>query len=351
MRDLFSYTQSQVVDRELYRKRNNLIADRKASLFDILMKVIIFGYVFYCVKKGKTLDAFAIYYVSSRVCNYIRSFGQCVVQQNENSQALNYITEIMNVSNSEKKSDEQKFYPNISNGIEIEFRNVDFCYPREKSYVFKNLNLKIVLDKFWGLQGYNGNGKTTLLKLITGYLKPDNGDIYINKINVKNIKRKWFSDTFASYHPEMSMTHSVTVKEFLTVDQLDSSLDYSGKMFDVLAEVGLRDKFEGLDLSKVVLDPGHPQGTDLSSGQAQRLLIARLIMNLIAGAKYILADEMTSNISFNDQTKLICLLKKYSNNGIIIAHNPDIINLCDEVILCEENKLKIIKCENSFVCS
>ncbi len=336
VRGMFAAAQEQQVDRGLAREEHGLMAEQKSALFDLVMKLGILGYILYSVKQGRMLDVVATYYVASQVSNAISSFGAHVVDQNEISQKLSFVGEIMHISDEEKAKDAARIIPDSSRGIEIELCNVSFQYPGEKSFVFLDLNLKISLDAFFGLEGANGNGKTTLFKLITGYLSPTTGSISINGIPVERIKRRWFSDTFANYSPEMHIVPMMTVEEFLTVDGL--ALPFPERLHTmrrILAEVGLEDKFASRDIQTTVLDPGHPDGTDLSSGQQQRLLIARMIMNLIAGAQYVLADEMTSNIAFGDQSRLIAVLRRYAKGGIVIAHNPNMIEACDEVLTCK----------------
>ncbi len=338
-RTFFTNTQYQVIDRRLIREKNNLLAERKNTFFDVIMKLCIFGYVFYNIKQGKVLDVIAIYYISSRVCDSLESFGYSIIRQNETSRKIQFVNEIMNVANHEKSMDMKKIYPDISQGISLLLDNVSFHYPGETDYVFKNLDLKIDLNIFYGLQGSNGNGKTTLFKLIAGYLQPNSGSLFINDIPVKNIQRKWFSDVFANYSPEMKIIHPVTVSEFLSIDGFPTNEHTLVIMKQILNEVGLGNKFKNKNIETTILDPGYPDGTDVSSGEGQRLLVARMIMNLIAGAQYVLVDEMTANISFQDQVHLLQLLKKYAKGGIIIAHNPNMINACDELLFCSDTTI------------
>jgi len=337
----FTDSRVELEDRRIIRRKNEILADRKISLFDIFSKICILLYVIYKIKQGLFLDVMAAYYVSNTIIGYINSLGHDIIEQNETAKKLEFVTEIMDVSEHEKKIELSKQYLDISNGIHIVFNNVSFRYPDEANYVFENMSLELSLDKLYGLQGDNGNGKTTVFKLINGFLKPTTGTITINGINTQDIQRKWFDDNFCSYSPEMTIINSITLKDFLTVDSMMNIDDTShlSLIKDILHDVGLTDKIKDMDVANLVLDPRHPNGTDFSSGQAQRLLIARMIMNLCGGAKYVLADEMTSNISFNHQKDLALLLKKYSNGGILIAHNPKMIEVCDEVLICKNKTI------------
>jgi ATP-binding cassette subfamily B protein len=340
IKSMFFLTKKQSVERELIRKKNELIAERKNTLFDTLTKIVIFGYLFFNIKQGKAFDVFAIYYITTRVCDAISSFGYQMIQQNEVSQKLSFVHEVMDVSEKEKELELVKKYPDTSHGIMVEMQNASFRYPSEKSKeIYKDLNLKISIDTLIGLKGRNGNGKTTLFKLMTGYLPVSSGKILLNGVDVNNIQRKWFSDTFASYDTKMDIIYSVTVAEFLTIDRCVPSCDYLPLMMQILDDVGLEEKFRGKDISQIVLDPGHPQGTDLSSGEKQRLLIARMLMNAALGAHYVLSDEMSTNIDHESRLEIFNVMKKYVNKGIIIAHDKNIIESCDDILICSNHTI------------
>jgi ABC-type bacteriocin/lantibiotic exporter with double-glycine peptidase domain len=345
LRKNFNDARIELAERGIVRKRTEILADRKTNLFDIFSKICILIYVVFKIKQGQVVDVMAAYYVSNTIIGYIHSLGRDVIKQTETAQKLEFVNEIMNVSEQEKTMESSKEYLDISNGITIVFENVSFQYPNEDVYVFKNMSLELSLDKLYGLQGDNGNGKTTVFKLINGFLQPTEGTITINGIDTKNIKRSWFNDNFCSYSPEMDIINSITVREFLTVDSMKNinSGNHLTMIKNILHDVGLSEKIPDADINTLVLDPRHPNGTDFSSGQAQRLLIARMIMNLCGGAKYVLADEMTSNISFDHQKDLALLLKKYSTGGILIAHNPKMIEVCDEVLICKNKTIFIQK--------
>lgn len=342
----FSDSKVTLAERRMIRKEKEIFVQRKASLFDILTKICILVYVILKIKQGQFFDIMAAYYISNTIVNYIHSLGYNIIEQNETAKKLEFVTEVMHISEYEKTLDASKKYLDTSQGIQIIFENVSYKYPNDKyNYVFENMSFELSLDKLYGLKGGNGNGKTTLFNLINGFLQPTTGIITINGVRTSDIQRKWFNDNFSSYSPDMKIINSITLNEFLMTDLVkNEDADEHGSIIQtILNLVGLSEKTKSIPTNTLVLDPRHPNGTDFSSGQAQRLLIARMLMNLHSGAKYVLADEMTSNISFEDQKNLALLLKKYSSGGILIAHNPKIIEVCDEVLICKNKTITLQK--------
>ena len=75
----------------------------------------------------------------------------------------------------------------IEGSISISFKNVTFKYPSSQSNVLENINLDISKGETVAIVGKSGSGKTTLLDLIPRLYDPDQGDIYFNTSNIKDI--------------------------------------------------------------------------------------------------------------------------------------------------------------------
>ena len=77
----------------------------------------------------------------------------------------------------------KKFLINFNK--EIKFENVSFTYPSSSKKIFKNLNFSLKKNERIGIQGESGSGKSTFVNLISGLIKCTNGDISIDKNNLK----------------------------------------------------------------------------------------------------------------------------------------------------------------------
>ncbi|WP_219335469.1 ATP-binding cassette domain-containing protein [Thermosipho melanesiensis] len=81
--------------------------------------------------------------------------------------------------------------------FDIEFENVSFKYPDSENYVFKDFNLKIKKGEKILIVGQNGTGKSTLVKLILGYYKPQNGNVRLFGIDVSKWNLKYLRKQIA----------------------------------------------------------------------------------------------------------------------------------------------------------
>lgn len=194
----------------------------------------------------------------------------------------------------------------------ISLNNVSFTYPKKKSPVLSDLNLKFSAGKVTALIGDSGAGKSTILKLLAGILLPTSGEIFWNELPISRMEKNSLLSKI-SYVPQAPhLFNASLIKNFTMFDTLD---DNNLKIF--LSELNLT-----LDL--------HSK-QKLSRGQLQRL---GLIRALLKNSPIILLDEPTAGLDEVTEQKVIALIKKISpRKTIIIAtHRLAVIEAADEVI-------------------
>ena len=97
-------------------------------------------------------------------------------------------------------------------GLNIEFKNVNFSYPTKSEVkIFENLSFKIPSGKVVAFVGYSGSGKTTITSLIQRFYDPNNGEIKINGINLKDLDLKWLRNNIGIVSQERRL-NSCTIK-------------------------------------------------------------------------------------------------------------------------------------------
>jgi len=234
--------------------------------------------------------------------------------------------QILNSFSNNKKLELKKIQKNkkFSSLKSIKLKNISFSYQKRK--ILKNVNLKLEIGKIYGITGDSGSGKTTLLNIIAGLEKIQAGEIVINgnKEKIDN-NRNWFSNiAYISQDTKLinySILNNITlnisgeitniskIKKILKLAQLDSFIKKSKK--GIGTAVGDR-------------------GSNVSSGQAQRILIARA---LFFDRKIIILDEATNALDKKNEIKIFNMIKKLKENRIIIivSHNKDNINFCDKI--------------------
>ena len=220
--------------------------------------------------------------------------------------------------------------------ISIDVSDVDFSY--DKSLVLENISLSIEENSFVALIGPNGGGKSTLLKLMMGLIKPNKGSIKIFGENPVDCKYKiGYVPQGREFDPKFPVSvFDVVLMGFyhkLTFFGLYPK-DIKNKAKEALESVGLKG-FEK-----------HSFGT-LSGGQAQRVLIARA---LLQDPQILFLDEPTASIDQETQKTLIDLLlkKKSSMTIVMVTHQiEDVISHVNKVFTVQQ---KVTELKPDQVC-
>ncbi len=195
----------------------------------------------------------------------------------------------------------------------IQTNNLTFQYTKgESTLSFPNIDLKAQENLL--ILGKSGIGKTTLLHLLGGLLKPTSGQIYVEEVSLDSLSSNKL-DIFRGQHIGFVFQKKHAVQSLSVIDNLKARLMFSKK--EVLIE-GVEVLLEQLGL----LDYKNSRITALSEGQLQRLGIALAVVHQ---PKIILADEPTSSLDDENCTIVMELLlgqaKKTNANLIVITHD------------------------------
>ena len=192
----------------------------------------------------------------------------------------------------------------------IECTHVSFSYGQAR--VLEDINLSVQEDEFFGLIGPNAGGKSTLLKLFLGLLKPDEGEIKILKRSPGEVRsRIGYVPQFPSYRRDFP----ICVGDVVVMGRLGlaSMTGAYSKADRERAQTAMR----ALELE----DIADRQVSSLSGGQVQRMLIARA---LASEPEVLILDEPTANIDIRLEEDIFALLKKYKEHMTIIVVSHDI---------------------------
>jgi ATP-binding cassette, subfamily B, bacterial PglK len=205
----------------------------------------------------------------------------------------------------------------------INFKNVTFSYNNGKK-ILNNFNKVVKKSSIIGITGNSGVGKSTLVHLLSGILKPLKGEIIVDGIELNNLKN--WNDKIA-YVSQKPFIMDSTIRSNICLG--DDQVYNQSKMNDIYVQAGIDgfiDSLEMKDLSKV-----GEGGNFVSGGQIQRIGIARA---LYKEAQIFLLDEITSNLDDNIQNKILENLVNLKNDKIIflISHDKKILEYCDDFI-------------------
>lgn len=178
--------------------------------------------------------------------------------------------------------------------------------------LFKDYNLKIPDGAFVVIHGKSGTGKTTLLNIIGGLEKIDDGQVLVNGIDIskKKNKKNFYRYTVGFLFQNFALVDGKTVRQNLEMVSPAFRTDIS--IEDALTGVGLK----GYDTKKVYT---------LSGGEQQRVALARL---MIKKCELILADEPTGSLDPENTRMVMNILKNINKEGktiIIVTHNEEIV--------------------------
>ena len=228
----------------------------------------------------------------------------------------------------------------------IELNNVSFKYSEDTPNIIDNLSLKIRAGQYVAIVGATGCGKSTLMRMLLGFEKPQKGAIYydgkdLDKIDLKSLRQhigvvmqngKLFSGDIFS---------NITISApWLSLEEAWEAAELAGIAEDI------RDMPMGMH---TVISEG---SGGISGGQRQRLMIARAIA---PKPKVLMFDEATSALDNITQKKVSEALDKFKSTRIVIAHRLSTIRQCDRILVLEKGKIiedgnyeELIKKNGSF---
>ncbi len=195
--------------------------------------------------------------------------------------------------------------------------------------ILKNVNLNVKKGELFCIVGTNGSGKTTLLKALIGFVEPEEGEIFYNSKNIKDIAKEVKKD-FGFATQENAFYPKLTVEE---------NMNYFGNLYG-LKKDALKNNIEKLlrlvDLytAKAVL------AENLSMGMERRLDIA---CSLIHNPKILILDEPTEDLDVILRKSILILIKAINKNGTTIIMTSHLLaeieNIFDRIAILDNKTI------------
>ncbi|MDA8813522.1 ABC transporter ATP-binding protein [Candidatus Pseudothioglobus singularis] len=197
-----------------------------------------------------------------------------------------------------------------------------------------NVSFELFEGETLGLVGESGSGKSTIAKIITGLVRPTNGEIFYNNLSLYNSKRKYqidksrgqvqmiFQDPYSSLNPRFKVRDIISEPIKLFQKNISSS-ELTKNLYDLIDIVGM---------SRQSLDR-YPH--EFSGGQRQRISIARA---LATRPRLLICDEPTSALDVSIQAQVLNLLKDIQDElhlaMLFISHDlPVIRQMCNRIVV------------------
>ncbi len=216
---------------------------------------------------------------------------------------------------------------------EIKADKLSFSY--EEGLVLDNLSFSVEEGEFIGLIGPNGGGKTTLLYLLMGFLKPLTGSLTLFGMSPKKARTMmgWVPQNFL-----FDRHFPITVSEVVLMGRLSRQPWYGH--YDKSDREEVLNALEKLGMA----DYADSSLAALSAGQAQRVFIARA---LVGHPKILLLDEPTSSIDMHSQEEIYKFLEKLKKEMTIlmVTHDLRAVSQYVERIFCVQKELSVLSKE------
>ena len=224
----------------------------------------------------------------------------------------------------------------------LEIKHITFGFSPEKQ-ILKDLSLALEEKKIYALMGSNGAGKTTLFNIISGFIRPQSGDIFFGEKNITHqqpfkINRLGIGRTFQ----DMRLITKLSVKENIILAMQKNPTDnWVRAMFPAKlhrsTNKSLEKKADEIVERFFLYDVKNSLASDISYGQQKLLSLACCVSN---GAKLLLIDEAVAGIQPEYRNKialLIKLLKEEGNTVLLIEHNTDFIaDVADQIFFLND---------------
>ena len=239
-------------------------------------------------------------------------------------------SEIYKINNKTKKNEKKEnnkiilTNPNKNQNL-IDVNNITFKYSNKNKAVLNNASLFVKKGQTVGIIGKTGSGKSTLMQILIGLLKPDSGNVFFEDKNISEDLKGWQQKI--SYVSQSIFLFDETLRTNITFENEITKIDQEN-LEKAIEVAELKNKI--LSLPKGLDENVGTDGIKLSGGEKQRIALARAIYK---NKLIIFLDEFTSALDIDTENKIISNLNNSFKDRtlIIIAHRKNIIEKCDVV--------------------
>lgn len=220
----------------------------------------------------------------------------------------------------------------------VELKNVSYIYNKGTPYEAKaldNISLTMTGEGITGLIGHTGSGKSTMMQLINGLLKPTDGQVLLDGVDIwaepKKIRQVRFQAGLVMQYPEYQL-FAETVEEDIAYGPRNMGLSED----EIRDRVRYGAEFAGLDPSLLPKSP-----FELSGGQKRRAALAGIIA---MSPKVLILDEPAAGLDPGGRREILGGVKRYAKesgvNVIIVSHSmEDMALYCDDLVVMASGKI------------
>ncbi len=325
------------IDKKNAVKRFGLSFFKDYVCNNFLIDVIYMVYLVYSAAVLHTISYSNVAVMRStanRMKNRMRQFSDVFPRMQEISL---YIDEMQRFLGIEPKiiSTKRRVLP--EKPTEIELRNVSFGYNEKNGYILNNVSMTIKPYSKIAIVGYNGAGKTTLIKLIMRLYDPNEGEILLDGVNIKEYDVEEYRRKIGTVFQDFKI-FAATVKENVLLDFAENGTDEAVK--NAIEKSGFRERIETLSdgLETNLTTEFEEDGVNLSGGEGQKLAVARVFYK---DANLIILDEPSSALDPIAEYHLnhSMLTAAEHKSVVFISHRLSTTRIADRIYMLENGRI------------
>ena len=288
------------------------------------------------VKAAATLSVFLI--AGTRISPAVLRIQQGLMQIKASIGGSSPTLELLKTIPLEKNSSNIPHSPNFSYPDsfipEVVVNNISFQYPSSPTKAIKDISLRISAGSVIAFVGPSGGGKSTLVDLLLGVLKPDQGQITISEIDPLKAVKEY--PGAISYVPQQVIVVDGTIRENVSLGYSTENL-YDDEVLSALVKAGLENFVS--DIPDGLNSPLGEWGTRISGGQRQRIGIARA---LFTNPKLLVLDEATSALDGETESGISneILKMKGQMTVLMIAHRLSTVVGADRIYYLDKGEIR-----------
>lgn len=232
------------------------------------------------------------------------------------------------IKNAPENINVKKFFFNKEISINIK----KFHYNLQSKFFLKNIKFKINKKEKIGIIGSSGCGKSTLIDIICGFIKINNGDVFVDKKSIYNNLNGWQKQI--GYIPQQIVILNDSLRNNILFG-LDNKDYNDSKLRDIIQKVNLKDYYKQLPngLNEKISEAG----LNISGGEVQRIGIARALVN---NPEIIILDEATNALDTFTENKILKEINSLKKTVISVSHRINALRYCDKIYRIEKGQIK-----------
>ena len=211
---------------------------------------------------------------------------------------------------------------------EFRLRGISYEFPESSEQLFNNLTLMIPAGQHTAITGASGCGKTTLVRMLLGFVSPQAGELLVDGIPLTQL-------AIRAYRRQLGVVmQTARLNSGSIYDVICGGVGRSeDEVWQALEQAALADEVRAMPMQLETLLSD--SGGNLSGGQVQRIAIARA---LITQPKVLIMDEATSALDNRSQERITQTIKELGMTRISIAHRLSTIQQADQIVVLDRNQ-------------